>query len=122
MDRRGVPSAPINTYPQILADLQVAAMGLVVDLNLPNGVMTKTVRFPIRISGYEFDIYQAPPELGARYTRRVRGLAGSANQPWTTINICKTANVAWFLGRVLGLFFRCRALLLKTLKRHVRSC
>jgi len=65
MDRRGVPSAPINTYPQILADPQVAAMGLVVDLKLPNGVMTKTLRFPIRISGHEFDIYRAPPELGA---------------------------------------------------------
>jgi crotonobetainyl-CoA:carnitine CoA-transferase CaiB-like acyl-CoA transferase len=65
MDRRGVPCAPINTYPQILSDPQVAAMGLVADLKLPNGVMTRTVRFPIQIHGYDFQIYRPPPDLGA---------------------------------------------------------
>ena len=65
MDRRGVPCAPINTYPQILSDPQVAAMGFVTDLKLPNGVMTKTVRFPIKIYGHDFEIYRPPPDLGA---------------------------------------------------------
>jgi succinate--hydroxymethylglutarate CoA-transferase len=65
MDRRGVPCAPINTYPQILSDPQVAALGLITDLKLPNGVMTRTVRFPIKIYGYDFQIYRPPPELGA---------------------------------------------------------
>lgn len=65
MDRRGVPCAPINSYPEILADPHVGAMNLVVDLKLPNGVMTKTVAFPIRLSGHEFDVYRPPPELGA---------------------------------------------------------
>jgi succinate--hydroxymethylglutarate CoA-transferase len=65
MDQRGVPCAPINTYPQILSDPQVAAMGLVTDLKLPNGVTTKTVRFPIKIYGHDFEIYRPPPELGA---------------------------------------------------------
>ena len=65
MDRRGVPCAPINDYPQILSDPQVAAMELVRPLRLPNGVETKTTAFPIGISGYRFEVYREPPELGA---------------------------------------------------------
>jgi crotonobetainyl-CoA:carnitine CoA-transferase CaiB-like acyl-CoA transferase len=65
MDRRGVPCAPINDYPQILSDPQVAAMELVRPLRLPNGVETKTTAFPISLSGYRFEVYRGPPELGA---------------------------------------------------------
>ena len=65
MDRRGVPSAPINSYPEILADPHVVAMGLVRPLALPNGVETRTVAFPVSITGYEFDIHRPPPVLGA---------------------------------------------------------
>jgi succinate--hydroxymethylglutarate CoA-transferase len=65
MDRRGVPCAPINTYPRILSDPQVIAMGLVTDLKLPNGATTKTIGFPIKIDGYDFQIYRPPPDLGA---------------------------------------------------------
>ena len=65
MDRRGVPSAPINNYADVLSDPQVKAMGLVRDLQLPNGARTRTTAFPIGISGFEFDIWRDPPELGA---------------------------------------------------------
>ncbi|MBX9591594.1 MAG: CoA transferase [Hyphomonadaceae bacterium] len=65
MDRRGVPCSPINSYPEILADPHVEAMGLVRPLRLPNGVETRTTAFPIAISGYEFAVDQPPPELGA---------------------------------------------------------
>lgn len=65
MDRRGVPCAPINGYPEILVDPQVESMGLVQPLDLPNGVATKTVGFPVKISGFEFGIYRNPPALGA---------------------------------------------------------
>ena len=64
MDGRGVPCAPINTYADILADPQVEAMGLVRQLDLPNGVRTRTVGFPIAMTGYDFEIRRAPPELG----------------------------------------------------------
>lgn len=64
MDRRGVPSAPINTYPDILADPQVRHMGLVMDLRLPNGVETKTVGFPVTMTDYRFAIDAEPPKLG----------------------------------------------------------
>jgi succinate---hydroxymethylglutarate CoA-transferase len=65
MDRRGVPCSPINGYAEILNDPQLEAMGLVVPLDLPNGVTTRTTAFPAQISGYEFSIRHAPPELGA---------------------------------------------------------
>jgi succinate--hydroxymethylglutarate CoA-transferase len=65
MDRRGVPCAPINSYPEILADPHVRAMGLVRPLDLPNGVKTRTVAFPVGITGYSFEIYRDPPALGA---------------------------------------------------------
>ncbi|MBX9811341.1 MAG: CoA transferase [Burkholderiales bacterium] len=63
-DRRGVPCAPINTYPEILNDPHVQFNRLVRDMTLPNGRRTKTVAFPMKISGYEFNVYRQPPELG----------------------------------------------------------
>jgi len=63
-DRRGVPCAPINTYPEILNDPHVQFNRLVRDMMLPNGRKTKTVAFPMKISDYEFSVYRNPPQLG----------------------------------------------------------
>jgi crotonobetainyl-CoA:carnitine CoA-transferase CaiB-like acyl-CoA transferase len=63
-DRRGVPCAPIHDFAEVLADEQVAHMGWVEPLTLPNGVRTKTVGFPIGISHFDFEIYRRPPTLG----------------------------------------------------------
>jgi len=63
-DRRGVPCAPVNTYPEILADPQVAHLQLVQDMTLPNGKRTRTVAFPMKMTGYEFSVYRRPPLLG----------------------------------------------------------
>ena len=65
MNARGVPCAPINDYPQILDDPQVAHLGLVHPLTLPNGVRTRTVGFPVTMSGYTFEVRRPPPALGA---------------------------------------------------------
>ncbi|MCP5152997.1 MAG: CoA transferase [Ectothiorhodospiraceae bacterium] len=65
MDARGVPCAPINDYPQVLGDPQVAHLGLVRPLDLPNGVQTRTTGFPVLMSGYDFQIHRPPPPLGA---------------------------------------------------------
>ena len=56
--------APINTYPEILADPQVAHLRLVQDMTLPNGKRTRTVAFPMKMTGYEFMVYRRPPLLG----------------------------------------------------------
>lgn len=65
MDRRGVPCAPINDYADILNDPHVDQMGIVKDLKLPNGVTTRTVDFPVSISGQSIGVYAGPPKLGA---------------------------------------------------------
>ena len=65
MDARGVPCAPINDYPRVLNDPQVAHLGLVHPLTLPNGVQTRTTGFPVAMSGYAFEIHRSPPALGA---------------------------------------------------------
>lgn len=60
----GVPCAPINTYSQVLADPQVAHMGWVQDLELPNGVSTRTFGAPVRMGGQTSPIRRRPPALG----------------------------------------------------------
>ena len=64
MDAHGVPCAPINDYPRILGDPQVAHLGLVHPLTLPNGVETRTTGFPVTMSGYAFTVRRPPPMLG----------------------------------------------------------
>ena len=61
---RGVPCAPINKYSQVVADPQVEHMQWVADIELPNGVATRTVKSPQLISGQGLDVYRRPPALG----------------------------------------------------------
>jgi len=63
-DRHGVPCSPINDYAEVLADEHVQATRLVRDMTLPNGRKTKTIAFPMAISGHEFDVYRGSPLLG----------------------------------------------------------
>lgn len=60
----GVPCAPINTYSQVLADEQVAHMGWVQPIALPNGVQTRTFGSPVRMGGASAAIRRGPPALG----------------------------------------------------------
>ncbi len=60
----GIPCAPVNDFAAILADPHVAAMGLVRPIVLPNGIETRTVDFPVGISGMEPGIRLMPPALG----------------------------------------------------------
>ncbi|MEI5997868.1 CoA transferase [Paraburkholderia bengalensis] len=60
----GVPCAPINTYSQVLTDIQVEHMGWVQPLKLPNGVQTRTFASPVKLSGRTPEIRMRPPGLG----------------------------------------------------------
>jgi crotonobetainyl-CoA:carnitine CoA-transferase CaiB-like acyl-CoA transferase len=77
-ERRGVPCAPINDYAQALADPQVAHLGLVHPMQLPNGRQTRTVGFPVLIEGFEFRVYRQPPALGAHGEQVMREWLGGA--------------------------------------------
>jgi crotonobetainyl-CoA:carnitine CoA-transferase CaiB-like acyl-CoA transferase len=61
---RGVPCAPINRYSEVLADRQVAHMGWVENMTLPNGLHTPTVISPQHLSGARLGVYRNPPTLG----------------------------------------------------------
>jgi len=65
MNARGVPCAPLYNYSQVLADPQVAHMAWVQDLQLPNGVASKTVISPQHVSGQRLGVRRGPPALGA---------------------------------------------------------
>jgi crotonobetainyl-CoA:carnitine CoA-transferase CaiB-like acyl-CoA transferase len=80
-DRRGVPCAAINSYPEILADPQVVALDLLRDLELPNGVRTRTTAFPMAISGFRFAIRRAPPNLGADNDEVAAEWLGAGSKP-----------------------------------------
>lgn len=59
----GVPSAPINTYEQALADVQTAHLDLVQPMILPNKAETQTVACPVRINGGPVGVDTRPPAL-----------------------------------------------------------
>jgi crotonobetainyl-CoA:carnitine CoA-transferase CaiB-like acyl-CoA transferase len=61
---RGVPCAPLNAYSQVMADPQVAHMEWVESMELPNGVKTKAVISPQRVSAARLGVYRPPPALG----------------------------------------------------------
>src|SRR5699024_9348184 len=61
---RGVPCSPINNFAEVMDDPQIEHMQLVEDITLPNGKVTKTVKFPIAITGYDLNIYRESPLLG----------------------------------------------------------
>lgn len=71
LDRRGVPCAPINNFPDVLQHPQVKHLGLVTTLHLPDRPGMLTTAFPVQISDYRFEIYRPPPTLGA-HTAEVR--------------------------------------------------
>ncbi len=87
MDGRGVPCAPINDFAEALADPQVAALGLVQPLELPNGVRTRTTAFPIALTDYAFAVFREPPRLG-EHTQEIyaewlaRGASGAHEASW----------------------------------------
>jgi crotonobetainyl-CoA:carnitine CoA-transferase CaiB-like acyl-CoA transferase len=60
----GVPSGPINSYSEALADPQVAHLELVQSMELPGGASTSTFGSPIRIDGASLPVRQRPPALG----------------------------------------------------------
>ncbi len=63
-NQAGVPCAPLNTYSMVLEDPQVQHMDWVQNLELPNGVETRTFASPLRFNDRTSSIRQRPPALG----------------------------------------------------------
>lgn len=60
----GVPCAPLNTYSMVLEDAQVTHMNWVQELELPNGVQTRTFVSPLRFDHRTAGVLKRPPLLG----------------------------------------------------------
>jgi crotonobetainyl-CoA:carnitine CoA-transferase CaiB-like acyl-CoA transferase len=65
LEAAGVPAGPINTVAQALADPQVAARGMVVDVLREDGSALPALRTPIQFSDAELAIGRAAPSLGS---------------------------------------------------------
>jgi len=63
-ERRGVPSGPVNTFADILADEHVRAVGLVRELATPVAGITPTVVYPARVNGLSPRLDRSAPILG----------------------------------------------------------
>jgi len=60
----GVPCAPINRYSEALCDPQVEYMNWVQEVELPNGLKTKTFVSPLSLDGRGLPLRYRPPALG----------------------------------------------------------
>jgi formyl-CoA transferase len=76
LEGAGVPCGPINTIAQALADPQIVARGLVIDLPHPLAGTVQLVGSPIRMSASPPALERAPPTLGQHTAEVLRELAG----------------------------------------------
>ena len=60
LEEQGIPAGPINTVAEALADPQIVARGMVLDL----GEGLKGLRTPIRFSDAELALGKKSPKLG----------------------------------------------------------
>jgi len=63
-ERRGVPSGPLNTFADILADPELAASRLIEAMAVPVAGTTPTITYPVRMNGQRMRASLPPPRLG----------------------------------------------------------
>ncbi len=64
LERRGVPSGPVNTFADILGDPELAASGLVQPMSVPVAGTTSTIAYPVQLNGARVRASLPPPRLG----------------------------------------------------------
>lgn len=66
LEAHGIPAGPINTVAEALADPQIAAREMVIDLAREDGSKVKGLRTPIRFSDADLALGKASPHLGPK--------------------------------------------------------
>jgi crotonobetainyl-CoA:carnitine CoA-transferase CaiB-like acyl-CoA transferase len=75
LNAAGVPAGPVNTVPAALAQPQVAARDMVVEVEHPVAGMLKMLGTPLKLSGQPASIRRPPPVLG-QHTDEILAEAG----------------------------------------------
>ena len=71
----GVPAGPVNRIGDMLADPQVAAREMVVEVEHPRAGATKALGFPIKFSATPGSVTRPAPLLG-EHTREILAALG----------------------------------------------
>jgi len=74
-EQAGVPAGPINTMPQVVADPQVQAREMVVELPHPEAGRVRVTGNPVKLSRTPGEVRSAPPLLG-QHTDQVLAFLG----------------------------------------------
>jgi succinate--hydroxymethylglutarate CoA-transferase len=64
LDDAQIPCAPVLDYAEALASPHVVQTGLVHQMELPGGRTVPTIGNPVRMAGYDFDVFRGPPRAG----------------------------------------------------------
>ena len=64
LDEAGIACAPVNDFSEALADPATVALDLIRELELPNGIVTRTIAYPAVMSTHRSEIVLGPPALG----------------------------------------------------------
>src|SRR5579863_8889810 len=75
LNAAGVPAGPVNTVPAALAQPQIAARDMVVELEHPVAGMLKMLGTPVKLSAQPASIRRPPPVLG-QHTDEILAEAG----------------------------------------------
>lgn len=65
LDDAGIACAPVNDFAEALDDPATAALDLIRELRLPNGIVTRTIAYPVAMSTHRSEVALDPPSLGA---------------------------------------------------------
>ena len=76
----GVPVGPVNKVSEMLADPQVAAREMVVEVEHPNAGRTRALGHPVKFSDTPTQITRAAPLLGEHTDAILRGLGYAADE------------------------------------------
>jgi crotonobetainyl-CoA:carnitine CoA-transferase CaiB-like acyl-CoA transferase len=76
LKRAGIPSGPVNTYPEVFADPQVQHRGVMITAEHAQAGPTRFCGNPIRFTGMAERAPMAPPVLGQHTDELLRELLG----------------------------------------------
>lgn len=80
MTQERVPCAPVNDFERALADRQVLARNMVVEVEHPEGGRLRMPGNPVKLSDTYEDRFSPPPLLGQHTDEVLGGLAGLAKE------------------------------------------